>query len=176
MLRGWVEAAQGGDHAAFEQIATHVLDRSFATAVQILRDPTAAEDAVQEAMIRAWRDLPSLRDPDRFDAWLRRLVVHACFDESRRMRRRRNAEARAELRQSAVGDGQDALAGRDAVERALARLTPMHRAALVLRHVQDLSVAEVAEAMSVPLGTAKSRLHHGEQALRTVFAEAEKRR
>jgi RNA polymerase sigma-70 factor, ECF subfamily len=176
MLRDWVEAAQGGDHAAFEEVVVRALDRCFATAVQILRDQAMAEDAVQEAMMRAWRDLPSLRDPDRFEAWLRRLVVRACFDESRRTRRRRDAEARAELRAGAVGDAQDALARRDAVERALAGLTPMHRAALVLRHVQDLSVPEVAEAMGVPLGTAKSRLHHAEQALRAVFAEAAKHR
>jgi RNA polymerase sigma-70 factor (ECF subfamily) len=173
MQREWVEAAQRGDHAAFAAIASEVLDRSFAAAVQILRDQALAEDAVQEAMIRAWRDLPSLRDPERFEAWLRRLVVHACFDEVRRARRRRTAESRAEPRAAMVSDAQVALARRDSVERALAQLSPMHRAALVLRHVQDLSVPEVAEALGIPLGTAKSRLHHAERAVREAITAAD---
>jgi RNA polymerase sigma-70 factor (ECF subfamily) len=173
MQREWVEAAQRGDHAAFAAIVSEVLDRSFATAVQILRDQALAEDAVQEAMIRAWRDLPSLRDPERFDAWLRRLVVHACFDEVRRARRRRRAESRAGPSATMVADAQLALVRRDSVERALAQLTPMHRAALVMRHVQDLSVPEVAETLGIPLGTAKSRLHHAERAVREAMAAEE---
>ena len=170
MLRGLVEAARGGDRVAFEEVAARHLDRCFATAVWILRDETAAQDAVQEAMIRAWRDLPRLRDSSRFEAWVRRLLVRACYDEARRAGRHRRAQLAV---RSSVGrvqaDAADAIAQRDEIERVLASLSPAHRAAVVLRHALDLSVPEVADAMGVPLGTAKSRLHHAERALRLAL-------
>ena len=169
MLRALVEAAQHGDRGAFEELVARVLDRCYVTAAQILRDPAAAEDAVQEAMIRAWRDLPTLRDPDRFEGWLRRLLVHACYDQARTVRRHRNvAIALVGAVGDAIPDQADTVIDRDTVERVLARLSPAHRAAIVLRHVLGLAVPEVADAMGIPLGTAKSRLHHAERALRAV--------
>ena len=87
MRRDLVEAASRGDHEAFEVLATSAGDRLYAVARLILRAADLAEDAVQEALVRAWQQLPSLRDPDRFDAWLHRLVVNACADQGRQLRR-----------------------------------------------------------------------------------------
>lgn len=180
MERELVVRAGLGDHDAFAELVERVASRCQSTAHQILRDEALAQDATQEALVRAWRDLPRLRDPDRFEAWLRRLLVHACYDAARRERRRRGTELKmtTELRgpmtngawaDPAVGDGATALAERDALGQVLAGLSPAHRAALVLRHVLDLSVPQVAESLGVPIGTAKSRLHHAERALRTAL-------
>jgi RNA polymerase sigma-70 factor, ECF subfamily len=159
-----VRLAQQGDRAAFESLAEAALDRLYATAALVLHDRTLAEDAVQETLIRAWRSLPRLRDPDRFDAWLRRVLVHACIDTARSERHQRTEqELPAELT-----DGDDVATvavERDAVERAFATLSPAHRAAFVLRHYHGHSVAEVADALHVRLGTAKSRIHYAEQAM-----------
>lgn len=159
-----VRLAQAGSTPAFEDLVARRIDRLHATAALILHDRTLADDAVQEALVRAWRSLPALRDPERFDAWLRRLLVNACIDLARSTRHQRSE---AELPASLV-DGSDhtsTVADRDAVERAFARLSRPHRAAFVLRHYLGHSVAEVADALGVPLGTAKSRLHYAEQAM-----------
>ena len=89
MQRDLVERARQGDHDAFAELAGAAISRLDSAAWLILRDPEQAKDAVQNALVRAWRDLPTLRDPDRFDAWLHRLLVHACIDEARRLRRHR---------------------------------------------------------------------------------------
>ena len=89
MERDLVERARQGDHDAFAVLAGAAISRLDGAAWLILRDPEQAKDAVQNALVRAWRDLPTLRDPDRFDAWLNRLVVNACIDEARRLRRHR---------------------------------------------------------------------------------------
>ena len=163
-----VRLAQQGDRAAFERLAAGELEHLYATAALILHDPVIGEDAVQETLIRAWHALPRLRDPDRFDAWLRKVLVHACIDTARNAR---NARHVRELPVD-LADGTDietAVAERDAVGRAFARLSPDQRAAFVLRHFEGHSVAEVAEALRVPLGTAKSRLHYAEQAMARVM-------
>jgi len=167
--RELVELARSGDRDAFSALAASLVDRLYATAVLILRDHSMADDATEETIVRAWRDLPSLRDPDRFDAWLRRLLVNACHDEGRLHRQRRPEMMLLPSHEPSVGDSSNALAERDALERGFRRLTPDHRTAIVLHHYAGLSLAEVAESTGVPLGTVKSRVHHATQALRAAL-------
>lgn len=165
MEQGLVERARGGDHDAFSQLAVGSVDRLHSIALLMLRDPGGAQDAVQEALVRAWRSLPSLRDADRFDAWLRRLLVHACYDEIRRRGRRPETELR-EWHDRPSADQTAAHADRDALARGFVRLTAEQRAVVVLRFYQDLSLAEVAADLGIPVGTVKSRLHHAMAVLR----------
>jgi RNA polymerase sigma-70 factor (ECF subfamily) len=125
---------------------------------------------VQDALIRTWRDLPGLRDPDRFDAWIRRLTVNACLDLARR-RRRRPIEIRLEpaLAPSSP-DPTGRMAERDELERALARLPPDLRALVVLHHYLGMPLPEASAALGIRLGTAKSRLHRATAALRQALA------
>lgn len=169
MQRELVVSAQSGDSDAFAALAGSVVDRLYATAVLILRDHNQAEDATQETIVRAWRGLPSLRDPDRFDAWLRRLLVHACRDEGRRQHRRRAEVTLLPAHQRSVADASAQLAHRDALERAFRRLSAEHRTVVVLHYYQGMSQPEVADATGVPLGTVKSRLYHATQALRAAL-------
>ena len=164
MDRTLVERARDGDRDAFAMLAADVIDRMFATARAILRDADRAQDATQEALVRCWRDLPTLKDPDRFDAWLRRLLMHAVTDEIRRGRRF-DAKVRLIREDQIVDPGAD-LAERDQLDRAFRRLAVDHRSVLVLHHLQGLSVPEVAETLGIPLGTAKSRLHSAIDAVR----------
>jgi RNA polymerase sigma factor (sigma-70 family) len=164
--RDLVERAQRGDHDAFAVIATSTIARLDAAARLILRDPDSAKDAVQEALVRAWRDLRTLRDPDRFDAWLHRLLVRACLDEARRHKRHRLEVEVDEIHSPTITDTASASADRDQIDRALRRLEPEQRAVIVLHHYLDLPLPEAAAALGIPLGTAKSRLHRALQALR----------
>ncbi|HEX5013926.1 MAG TPA: RNA polymerase sigma factor [Candidatus Limnocylindrales bacterium] len=169
MQRELVERAQRGDREAFTDLAAASLARLDAVARLILRDPDLAKDAVQNGLLRAWRDLPTLRDPDRFDAWIRRLVVRACLDELRTQRRRPITTTVIDIG-GAVADASSAIADQDQLERAFRRLRPEDRAILVLRHYLDLSVPEIADSLRIPLGTAKSRLHRATDDLRGALA------
>ena len=166
--RALVERARGGDHDAFAILLDVRLARLDAAARLILRDPELARDAVQEASIRAWRDLPGLRDPDRLDAWLHRLIVNACLDLVRR-RRRRVIEVELTPIQLAAGhDSTAALADRQLLDEALARLDPGHRAVVALHYLLGMPLPDVAASLGIPLGTAKSRLHYALAAMRTT--------
>jgi RNA polymerase sigma-70 factor, ECF subfamily len=167
--RQLVERARGGDHDAFAALAHVSVARLEAVARLILGDPELARDAVQEAYIRAWRDLPGLRDPDRFDAWLRRLTVNACLDAARRHRRRPIEVAIGEIDTRDPGDMAAMLANRDLIERAFAGLEPAMRAVLVLHFYADLTMPAVADALGVPLGTAQSRLARALAAMRRTI-------
>jgi RNA polymerase sigma-70 factor (ECF subfamily) len=169
MGRDLVERARGGDHDAFAELAGAAISRLDATAWLILRDTDRAMDAVQDTLIRAWRDLPTLRDPDRFDAWLHRLLVNACSDELRRVRRRRFDVVVTEMTTTAVGDASSAIADRDELERGFNRLEPEERAVIVLHHFLDLPLPEVATTLRIPLGTAKSRLYRGLREMRAAL-------
>jgi RNA polymerase sigma-70 factor (ECF subfamily) len=166
MQRMLVERAQRGDREAFTDLASASLARLDAIARLILRDPDLAKDAVQNGLVRAWRDLPTLRDPDRFDAWIRRLVVRACLDEVRGQRRRPITTTVTDIGHPVVADTSSAVADQDQLERAFRRLRPEDRAILVLRHYLDLTVPDIADALRIPLGTAKSRLHRATEELR----------
>jgi RNA polymerase sigma-70 factor (ECF subfamily) len=159
MQRDLVERARKGDHDAFAELAGAAISRLDSAAWLMLRDAEQAKDAVQNALVRAWRDLPTLRDPDRFDAWLHRLVVHACIDEARRVRRHRFDIELTQLDASPMADPSSAIVDRDQLERGFLRLDPDMRAVLVLHHYLDLPLPAVAETLGIPLGTAKSRLH-----------------
>ena len=173
MHRHLVEQAMAGDHDAFAELARARIGRLYAIAVLILRDPGRAEDATQEALVAAWRDLSALRDPDRFDAWLRRLLVRACYREARQARSNPTIDVHVPSIEPTVGDGSIALAARDEIERGFRRLDPDQRAVLVLHYYVGLPVPEVADALGIPVGTAKSRLHRATRALRSALdAEA----
>ncbi len=166
MQRALVDRAKGGDEEAFDALARTVGDRCMAIACRILRDADVAEDAVQTALITAWRELRTLRDPDRFEPWLHRILTNACYAEARR-RRRWSAEIHV-LQSGGSYDPGDTLTidDRDQLERALRRLTLEQRAVLVFHHYLELSLPEVADRLDIPLGTAKSRLHYAVTALR----------
>ncbi len=158
-----------GDHDAFAALIGAAANRSYALACLILRDSDRAEDATQEAIVRAWRELPRLRDAGRFDAWLRRLVVNACYDEARRVRRR------AEVSLLSVGDrsGADeygALVDRDRVDRAFRQLPLEQRAVLALQHHFEFTQVEIAATLGLPIGTVKSRIRYGLTAMRAALA------
>jgi RNA polymerase sigma factor (sigma-70 family) len=170
MERELVERARRGDHDAFALLAAAAIDRLDSTARLILGDPDLAKDAVQEALFRAWRELPTLRDPDRFQGWLRRILVRACFGEGRRRRRIRvEVELAVVADPVAPGDAVSWVADRDALDRAFDRLEPEARAVIVLHHYLDLTLPDVAAALDVPLGTAKSRLHRATRELRAAL-------
>jgi RNA polymerase sigma-70 factor (ECF subfamily) len=170
MRRDLVERARRGDHDAFAVLAGAAISRLDATAWLMLRDADRAMDAVQTALIRAWRDLPALRDPDRFDAWLYRLVIRACTDEIRQARRHLFDVDISEIPTGpAVPDASSAVADRDQIERGFRRLGPEERAVLVLHHYLDLPLPEVASTLQIPLGTVKSRLYRGLGQMRAVL-------
>ena len=167
--RALVERAQRGEHEAFDAITRASAGRLYALAQLIVGEPQRAEDAMQEALVRGWRDLPSLRDPDRFDAWLDRLLVHACYDE---LRKRRRWDVTGSLQVSETVASEDhaaSVVARDELDRAFRRLSPEHRAVVVLRHYEDLSVPDVADRPGIAVGTVKSRLHHATNALRAAL-------
>jgi RNA polymerase sigma-70 factor (ECF subfamily) len=164
-----VERARRGDHDAFAALAGAAIGRLDAAARLILRDPDRAKDAVQETLVRCWRDLPTLRDPGRFDAWLHRLLVHACLDEARRARRRPVEVALENIAESKAVDVAPSVADRDQLERGFRRLAPEQRVLVVLHHYLGLPLPQAAVALDIPLGTAKSRLHRATSALRAAL-------
>jgi RNA polymerase sigma-70 factor, ECF subfamily len=172
--RDLVEQAQDGDREAFAILARTHGDRLMAIAQRILRDVGRAEDAVQQALVIAWRELPGLRDPDRFDAWLQRLLVNASYAEARRSRAW-NANVRLLPVDGPAGpDEGQSLDNRDRLERGFRRLPPDQRAILVFTHYLGLSPTEIAERLGIPVGTANSRLHYAHRAMRAAI-EADER-
>jgi RNA polymerase sigma-70 factor, ECF subfamily len=173
VTRALVEAAQRGEHGAFEALAIARVDRLYGVARLILRDVHLAEDAVQETLIRAWQQLPRLRDVDRFDAWMHRLLINSCADQGRSRRRisRHLDIARVE---PAGGDASGNAADRDQLERGFRRLRPEQRAAVVLRYYVGFSTEEIADMLGIPIGTAKSRIHYATEAMRAAL-EADSR-
>jgi RNA polymerase sigma-70 factor (ECF subfamily) len=169
--RDYVEQAGRGDHDAFAVLVGASIARLEAVARLILRDPELARDAVQEAYIRAWRDLPGLREPDRLDAWLHRLTVNACLDVARRRRRRPIEVELTPIDPGSVGDSTALVADRDQLERGFRRLRTEHRAVLVLHYYVGMSVSDVAETLDVPMGTAQSRLGRALAALREALGD-----
>jgi RNA polymerase sigma-70 factor (ECF subfamily) len=174
--RELVEQAQRGDREAFAALVHLTADRLYGIAYRILRESDQAEDALQSALIDLWDDLPSLRDPDRFEAWTYRLIARASYREARRGRRWTAKVRRIVVAPEPSDDGGlDQLVLHDEMERAFRQLTPEHRAVVVLHYFVGLPLTEVADALGVPVGTAGSRLHYAVRGLRAAF-DADARR
>ena len=174
MERDLVVRARSGDREAFGVLVHQVSGSLFAVAQRILRDQSLAEDALQNALILAWRQLPRLREPDRFEAWVHRILVHACYDESRRSRHWRANVRVLPVEGPTTPDAAVGVVDRDALEGAFARLPVEQRAVFVLHHYLGLPLVEVAQLLDIPAGTARSRLHYALIGLRDVLTtEAE---
>jgi RNA polymerase sigma factor (sigma-70 family) len=163
-----VTRAQGGDREAFDLLVTGALDRLYAVARLILRDPDMAEDATQEALVHCWRELPRLREPAKFDAWLRRLLVNAVTDQFRGYRRFKASLIVLRLDRHSE-DPAGSVADRDQIRRGFERLGVEHRTILVLHHYLGLTTSEAAAVLGIPVGTAGSRLHHATAAMRAAL-------
>ncbi|MFL5725085.1 MAG: RNA polymerase sigma factor [Chloroflexota bacterium] len=174
MDRDLVEAARNGDRDAYVDLIRVRADGLFAVAHRILRDVDRAEDAFQDALVIAWRDLKGLRDPDRFDAWLQRLLVNVCIGQATRERRRVERLRVLPVDGPAAPDELLSVADRDQLERGFRRLPPDQRAILVLHHYLGYAPSEIAETLGIPPGTARSRLHHAHRAMRAAL-EADSR-
>jgi RNA polymerase sigma-70 factor (ECF subfamily) len=164
-----VVRAQHGDKGAFATLAAARADRYLAASHRILRDIALAEDATQQALLSIWRDLPQLRDPARFDAWSYRLLVRACCAEARRTRRWAPNLRLLPTDEPIATDPLGSVVDRDQLERGFRRLSIDHRAVVVLHHYLDLSLPEVAEALGIPEGTVRSRLHNAMRGLRAAL-------
>jgi RNA polymerase sigma factor (sigma-70 family) len=161
-----VVRAQGGDQGAFASLATASYGRLHRVAQNILSDLQLAEDATQQAMVEMWRSLPRLRDPERFEAWSCRILVHACYAEARRAKRWMPGLA---LETEPDIDAEGAISTvlyRDQLERGFRRVPIDQRAVLVLHHYLDLPLEDVAHVLGIPLGTAHSRLSRATSAMR----------
>jgi RNA polymerase sigma-70 factor (ECF subfamily) len=167
--RDLVEAAQRGDQAAFVDLVRLRGDRLFAIAYRILRDVDRAEDALQDSLVIAWRDLPDLRDPDRFDAWVHRLLTNVCIAEAGRERRRISILHVLPIDETAAPDDFLTVAARDQLDRGFRRLSADERAVLVLRHFVGYEPSEIATLLGLSAGTIRSRLHHAHRAMRAAL-------
>jgi RNA polymerase sigma-70 factor (ECF subfamily) len=172
--RELVERASNGDHDAFAVLVGASVARLEAVARLIVRDQELARDAVQDAYIRAWRDLPGLRDPERFDAWLHRLTVNACLDAARRRKRRPIEVELSPIMPPTIADPTGHIADRDQLERGFRRLRADQRAVLVLHYYVGMSASAVAESLDIPVGTAQSRLNRALAELRAAIAADER--
>ena len=164
-----VTRAKGGDHSAFETLVSSSIDGCYALAYRILRDADRAQDATQQALLGAWRDLPSLRDVERFDAWLHRLVVHACYAEARGERRHRARVRVVQMEPLSSPDVARSVAARDDLDHAFRALSPEQRAVVVLHHHLGYPLTEIAATLGIPVGTARSRLHYAVRQLRSAL-------
>jgi RNA polymerase sigma-70 factor (ECF subfamily) len=172
-----VDRATRGDQEAFASLAAQWVDRCYALAYRILRDHHAAQDASQQALLGAWRDLQRLREPDRFEAWLYRLVVHACYQLARTERRSlaRLESIRANPPTSTGPDVARSVAARDELETAFRALSPEGRAVVVLHHHLGYPLTEIAATLGIPEGTARSRLHYAVRQLRAALDDGRSR-
>jgi RNA polymerase sigma-70 factor (ECF subfamily) len=172
--RDLVEQARRGDREAFAILARSRGDRLFGIARRILREIDLAEDAVQQTLVTAWRELPRLRDPDKFDAWLQRTLVNACYAAARQKRAWLSNIRVLPVDGLVAADDFASLIDRDEVERGFRRLPPEQRAILVLHHYLGLSLNEIGAVLDIPAGTARSRLHYAHRGMRALL-EADSR-
>jgi RNA polymerase sigma-70 factor (ECF subfamily) len=161
-----VERARSGDHDAFAALVRSANGRLYGTAKLILRDAELAEDAVQEALMLAWRNFGALRAAGAWQAWLYRLTVRECQRLAASQRRHEIAEAAVLHADPAEPDFSRSIDDRDRMGRELARLPLEQRTVLVLHFYLDLPLTDAAAILDIPVGTAKSRLNRGLEAMR----------
>lgn len=166
-----IERARKGDADAFDELARQRIDSVYRTALGILGNPADARDATQEALISAWRSFGSLRDVERFDAWLYRITLNA----ARMVGRKRRG-----VRELRLMDDANAIAGESQgpgaadFDRAFDRLTIDQRALLLDHHIDGASLSEIASRLGIPEGTVKSRLYAARQALDRAMNETDR--
>jgi RNA polymerase sigma-70 factor, ECF subfamily len=161
---------------AFRDLADRHLDGAYRLAAVILGDRVEAEDAVHDAAVAAWRAFDDLRDPSRFEPWFRRILVNGCRDRLRARARHRVVDLGRELAETehpAVPDTSETSAERDALDRVICALDPDHQVVVVLRYGTDLTIPAIADALGIPEGTVKSRLHHALGRLRAAMTESD---
>jgi RNA polymerase sigma-70 factor, ECF subfamily len=154
----------------FVQLADRQLRPAYRLAGYLLGDSSEAEDAVQDAIERAWRGWPKLRDETLFVSWFEKILVNVCRDRGRR--RRLDPISLGDDTRPGFGDPFRSLLDRDAIGRALMAMSPDQRAVVVLRFWRDLSLEEISSRLDLPLGTVKSRLHYGLEAMRGAMTFA----
>lgn len=169
MDRRLVEQAQRGDEDAFDALVRITGDRCLGIAYRILRDLDLAEDAVQTAYVSAWRELRSLRDPDRFESWLHRTLARACYEEARQTRRFAANVRALPLESASVPDGAVGVVEWDQLDRGIRRIPIEQRTVLVFHHYLGLTLPEIADRLDLPIGTVKSRLFYAVSAMRAVL-------
>jgi RNA polymerase sigma-70 factor (ECF subfamily) len=167
-MRELVDAARHGDREAFEALVRAGSGRLYAIAYRILRDADLAADALQEALVKIWDDLPTLRDPERYDPWTYRITCRACYRVAKH-ERRASMTPLAEPRMREPSAFESEVADHDEMERGFRRLSPEHRAVLVLHYYLGLTIGEVAEALAIAPGTVGSRLHYATRSLRAAL-------
>jgi len=169
MQRDLVERAMARDQDAFDELARISIHRLYVVARLILRDEEKAEDATQEALVAAWSHIAALRDPDRFDAWLHRLLVRSCYREAGRTKRRGSVEIHPRVLEASEPDASTGLADRDQLERGFRRLDTDQRTVLVLHYYLGMTLDEAAEILGIPPGTVRSRLHRAIVTMRAAL-------
>ena len=172
MPRPEASAELAARRLAFERLTDQRLLRAYRLATLVMRNASDGEDAVHDAAVLAWTRFDELRDRSLFDAWFDRIVINVC-----RQRLRRRGVRPLVMDVTAVvpqADGASGRAERDALRRALDRLTPEHRAVVVLRHLEGYSIGEIAARTGEREGTVKSRLHYALRELRAAYDAAER--
>lgn len=176
--QSWIASARNGDEAAFGELVQKYQKRVYALTVRMCPTPELAEEAAQEAFLSAWQGLPFFRGDAAFSTWLYRLASNACVDLLRKERRHQGTS----LDDDAVGAGipdtkptpEEAAETKELraqIEAGLRQLSPEHRAVLILREIQQLNYEEIADALSLDLGTVKSRISRGRRQLRDFLKE-----
>ena len=178
--QNWIAAAQTGDQDAFEQLVRLYEKRVYALTSRMCRNPADAEEAAQEAFLAAWQGLPFFRGDASFSTWLYRLASNACVDVLRR-EVRHQAAASLDDEDAAIDLPDGSLSHHDEAERAelrqhiengLAALPPDYRQVLILRELHQRSYDEIADILSLDLGTVKSRINRGRKRLRKILLES----
>jgi RNA polymerase sigma-70 factor (ECF subfamily) len=164
-----VVRSQRGDEGAFRDLTLAIGPRLLGVAFGVLRDRSLAEDATQRTLLQVWQKLPRLRDPAKFEGWCYRILVRACWAEAKKQRRWISGEVVGSHHEPVAPDAYGVVAERDQLESGFRRLSVDQRAVIVLHHYLGLTIDETAEALDIPVGTARSRLYRAVQSMRSAL-------